>query len=258
MSNALQKSGFSLEPANMNEAMQMAQMIAGSNIVPNSYKNNQSDTLVAMMLGTELGLNPIQSLQNIAVINGRPALWGDSMLALVQNHHAFESIEESFDDQGMTATCTVTRKGGKPHTSKFAQWDAEKANLWNRKGPWQQYPKRMLAMRARGFALRNQFADALAGLITAEEAEDMPVDAPHVTETQSEPVVEHFSQEKFDKGFGKWAAKIRTGERTKDDLIATLTSKGELTEEMLKRINGIEITEVIEGELVEEKTNETA
>jgi hypothetical protein len=50
--------------------------------------------------------------------------------------------------------------------------DAKRAGLLGKAGPWAQYPARMLALRARGFALRNAFADALRGLITAEEAQD--------------------------------------------------------------------------------------
>jgi hypothetical protein len=44
----------------------------------------------------------------------------------------------------------------------------------------------MLALRARGFALRNAFADALRGLITAEEAQDYPTHS--VAETPRQPV----------------------------------------------------------------------
>ena len=167
-------SGFALQPTSMDQAMQMAEMLSSSNMVPKTYKGQPGDTLVAMMMGSELGLNPIQALQNIAVINGRPAVWGDAMLALVQNHPSFGGIEETFDEQTTTATCTVTRRGGKPHTQTYSQADAQKASLWAKTGPWTQHPKRMLSMRARGFALRNQFADALLGLITAEEALDYP------------------------------------------------------------------------------------
>lgn len=169
-------SGFAMEPRNLNEAMEMAVMLSNSALVPACYKNKPADTLVAMMMGSEVGLNPIQALQNIAVINGRPSIYGDALAALVQNHPAFGGIEESFDDRTMTATCTVWRKGGTHHTQTFSQGDAQTAGLWNKAGPWKQYPKRMLQMRARGFALRSQFADALAGLITREEAEDMPVE----------------------------------------------------------------------------------
>jgi len=166
--------GFSLQPQNVTEAMQMAEMLSKSQMIPKNYQNKPQDTLVAMMMGSELGLHPIQALQNIAVINGKPSIYGDAMLALVQNHSAFGGIQESFDEAAQVATCIVWRKNGEKHTVTFSQADAKQAGLWAKAGPWSQYPKRMMTFRARGFALRDQFADALAGLISREEAEDMP------------------------------------------------------------------------------------
>ncbi|MEW5251536.1 hypothetical protein, partial [Microbulbifer discodermiae] len=93
--------GFALQPQNMSEAMNMANMLATSQMVPKQYQNKPQDALVAMMMGVELGLNPIQALQNIAVINGKPSIYGDALLALVQNHPAFGGHQESFDDQTM-------------------------------------------------------------------------------------------------------------------------------------------------------------
>ena len=167
--------GFDLQPKDMSEAMRLATMIANSQLAPKDFKGKPEDTMVAMMMGNELGLNPMQAIQNIAVINGRPSIWGDALLALVQNHPSYGGVTESFDDATMTATCVAWRKGGEKHTQTFSQADAATAGLWgSNRQPWKQYPKRMLAMRARGFALRNVFADALLGLITAEEAQDMP------------------------------------------------------------------------------------
>lgn len=161
---------YSLAPRNFEEAMKFSELLANSTIVPPSYRGKPGDIMAAMQLGHEIGLGPIQSLQNIAVINGRPCLWGDAMLALVQRHHSFGSIEET--DDGFTATCTVRRNGSPAHTVQFSMKDADLAKLTNKPGPWTQYPKRMRQMRARGFALRNQFADALAGLMPAEEVRD--------------------------------------------------------------------------------------
>ena len=84
--------GFSLQPDSMGDAMKIATMLSNSQMVPKFYQGRPEDTLVAMMMGHELKLNPIQSLQNIAVINGRPAVWGDAMLAIVQNHPKFGGI----------------------------------------------------------------------------------------------------------------------------------------------------------------------
>jgi len=181
-----QNNGFSLNPTNLTEAMKLSEMLSSSSMVPKQYLGKSSDTLIAMMLGVELRLNPIQSLQNIAVINGRPALWGDSMLALVQNHPQYGGVDESFDDETMTATCTAWRKGSKKQTSTFSQQDAQLAKLWGKQGPWSQYPKRMLQLRARGFALRNTFADALSGLISAEEARDIPGDEIEINPIKTE------------------------------------------------------------------------
>jgi hypothetical protein len=114
----------------------------------------------------------MQSLQNIAVINGRPSVWGDAMKALVMAHHSCEWIKEVFDDATMAATCVCKRKGQPEQSMRFSKKDAESAGLWGKQGPWKQYPKRMLQMRARGFALRDVWPDVLRGLITSEEAGD--------------------------------------------------------------------------------------
>lgn len=246
MSNQLttKKSGFALNPANLNEAMQLANMICNSQLCPQNYKGKQEDTLIAMMMGNEIGLNPLQAIQNIAVINGRPSIYGDALMALVQNHPAFGGISESFDEQTMTATCTVHRKGGERHTQTFSKEDASSAKLWGKQGPWTQYPKRMLAMRARGFALRNQFADALAGLITREEAEDLPVEKQVNAEpTHSSPAPEkkaiqekpQFTQEMLNAKANKWANSISAGSDPQS-LIDMLSEKYTVSDDLAKQI----------------------
>lgn len=236
-------SGFALQPANITEAMQMAEMLARSQMVPKGYQGKPQDTLVAMMMGAELGLNPIQSLQNIAVVNGRPSIYGDALLALVQNHPKFGGQEESFDEATMTATCTVWRKGDeKRHTVTFSKLDAEKAGLWGKQGPWQQYPKRMLMWRARGYALRDKFADALGGLITVEEAQDMPTerDITPPRQAESAPIaLEHYPEDQFSANFDKWRAAIEAGKRTPAQIIAMIETKATLSDEQRQQIEGI-------------------
>jgi hypothetical protein len=240
------KSGFDLAPKNFTEAMDLAIIICNSQLCPTNYKGRKEDTLVAMMMGNELGLNPLQAIQNIAVINGKPSIYGDALMALVQNHHAFVSIDEKFDEEKMTATCIVTRKKGNPHTQTYTVQDAITANLWGKKGPWTQYPKRMLAMRARGFALRNQFADALCGLITCEEAEDMPIEKeinPVKQDSSNiEPVIKeasHYPNESFETNLPKWEKLISDGRKTAQDIITMVSSKAVLTDKQIKTIESI-------------------
>lgn len=134
--------------------------------------------LIALQHGAELGLPPMAALQNIAVINGRPGIYGDAALALVRASGLCESHKEEIigtegkDDWG----CKVTtkRKDGDVAVDSFTVADAKKAGLWGKTGPWSQYPKRMLRFRARGFSLRDNYGDVLKGLRTVEELQDMP------------------------------------------------------------------------------------
>lgn len=173
------KTGFNMMPSNFREAMDFSKMILHSAFCPSSFKKAE-DVLIAIQMGSEIGLQPIQALQNIAVINGRPCVWGDASLAVVQNHPAYEYIQEHIDENG-SAVCVVKRKGHDVHTVVFSIEDAKTAGLWGKSGPWKNYPKRMLQMRARGFALRDVFSDALKGLILAEEAQDYVIEKESTT-----------------------------------------------------------------------------
>jgi hypothetical protein len=164
-------------PVTLDEAMRFSDMLAKSQMVPKAYQGKPEDVLVAVQWGRELGLAPLQALQNIACINGKPSVYGDAAMALVQASSVCENIEEFFENEdtsAMVAVCIARRKGRTPVTVKFSIDDAKRAGLWGKTGPWQQYPKRMMQMRARGFALRDAFPDVLKGLITAEEAQDYP------------------------------------------------------------------------------------
>jgi hypothetical protein len=239
--------GFALQPSTLNEAFEMANMLSSSQMVPKHYQNKPQDTLVAMMMGAELGLNPIQALQNIAVINGKPAIYGDALLALVQSHPKFGGHDESFDNATMTATCTVWRKqDASKHTVTFSEEDAKKAGLWGKQGPWTQYPKRMLMWRARGYALRDKFADALGGLITVEEARDIPEEREINPQRQAEQpqALPHYPAEDFKANFPSWKKAVLSGKLDPEGVIAKASTKGELTEEQKADIRNISIQEV--------------
>lgn len=173
------------------DAFRFSKMVAASEFAPKDFRGKPESCLLAIQHGSEVGLSPMQSLQSIAVINGRPTIWGDAALALVQSSPVCEYVREFTEGEGdsLTAVCECKRRGYPAATvSKFSMADAKKAGLAGKTGPWSQYPARMLALRARGFALRNAFADALRGLITAEEAQDYPA-AIVAPEPAREPVV---------------------------------------------------------------------
>lgn len=185
--------------ANMDEIWRFAETVIASGMAPKGI-NNASAATITIQMGMELGLPPMAALQNIANINGRPSLWGDAMLGVVRSTGELEEFTEWFENGGtklartpsdfpdtVMAVCRVKRRGYEAIESSFSVADAKRAKLWGKQGPWTEYTARMLKFRARSFALRDEFGDALRGLYSAEEQRDAPNEMRDVTPRDTTP-----------------------------------------------------------------------
>lgn len=186
------------EPKSFDELWRVACLFADSGMMPKQYENKPKSIMVAGQFGAQLGLPLMSAVQNIAVVNGNPTLWGDSQKALVQDSGTLEVFVEYFDgkegDDSFTAICIAKRKGVgfeyKPdddlntmrrkglYVNEFSVSDAKRAGVWGGTGKekwqkessaWFKHPKRMLKMRARAFTLRDGWPDILKGMHSAEE-----------------------------------------------------------------------------------------
>lgn len=170
-------------PTNTNEVMQLSAVLSSSTAIPKSYVEHKKNIPVAIMHGMEIGLTPLQALNSIAIINGKPCLYGDAPLALVRSSGLLEYIQESVkhDDKGdpVSAHCKVKRRDEeKACEVTFTMRDAERAGLTGgRSGAWEKYPARMLQLRARSYCLRDTFCDVLLGITQAEVEDEDEVGA---------------------------------------------------------------------------------
>ena len=165
---------MAIVPQNYDEVWRMANAICRAQMAPKGLDTPEKAS-IAILQGLEVGLKPMQALQRIAVVNGRPTIWGDGAIGLVRGSGLCEYVNERIEGEGdkRVAICEAKRKGeAQPVTRKFSVDDAKKAGLWGKAGPWSQYPERMLQMRARAFALRDLFADVLGGMHIHEEVAD--------------------------------------------------------------------------------------
>ena len=181
-------------PKSTAEAMELAKTLASSQLIPKAFQQRPDDVFVAMMWSHSLGIPIVQGLQGIAVINGKPSLYGDALLAVCMGSGQMADIEETVtgNADNLTATCKVTRRGKPtPVVSTFSIADARAAGLLGKPGPWKQYTSRMLKMRARAFALRDAFPDVLSGIASAEEMQDVEGTA---TEKATENVAEQVAK----------------------------------------------------------------
>lgn len=165
----------------MEQAFIFAKAVIASGLAPKDFRSAEA-VLIAVQMGAEIGLAPMASLQNIAVINGKPGVYGDAGKALLRaKGFDIEELDTGAIKAGGFAKCTVTHPRQKPVTRTFSIEDARTAGLWGKQGPWTQYPYRQMAWRAFWFAARDAASDVLKGLVGAEEQHDIPAEPKNVT-----------------------------------------------------------------------------
>ena len=163
-------------------AKRVAQSLANSTLVPDAYIGRPNDIFVAINMGSELGMEPFQAIQSIAVIEGKPCLYGDGLIGVVRASPKCKWIEETLSEDGKTATCRTQRDGDpNPVTASYSMDDAIQAGI-SSKFNWKKHPKRMLQMRARAYCLRDAYPDLLKGLGVVEERQDHEDTPPPVTD----------------------------------------------------------------------------
>ena len=174
------------------EQYRLARAYSASGLMPKAL-NTPEKVLVALQMCRELNLPAMTSIGKIMVLNGTPSLFGEMPLALVRRSGLMENIKEEFiktpDGEIIGARCTTQRKGDSdPIVREFTIEDAKLAKLWNKPGPWCQYPTRMLQLRARGWNLKDGYPDVLMGCGVAEFDDHVP----EVEADQAPKLVERF------------------------------------------------------------------
>jgi len=163
-------------PANLHEAVQLAEIMLQSGIVPGGLETPQKLAL-ALAIGQEVGFGPAASMNSIMVVNGKPSIYGDGVLALLHgsglltayednDHEVAEKVENQ--DASAASIVKLWRKGQeRPYVGRFSVTDAKSAGLWGKAGPWKKYPRRMLWRRAMNEAVVKGFPDLMNGITPA-------------------------------------------------------------------------------------------
>lgn len=250
---------MSLSPKSLDEAIRFAEMLSKAEIVPKDFQGKAGNILVAIQWGMELGLQPMQAMQNIAIINGRPSLWGDAVIALCKGSPACEYIVEEVTDSA--AICKVKRKGEPEQSRTFTMEDAQRAGLKGKSGPWSQYPKRMMQMRARSWALRDVFPDVLRGMPVAEEQMDATeIDVTPPRQEEAAPTeLPAYPDEKLVENLPNWRAAVNAGRTNAAKLINMVSAKYTLNLDQTRQIQALEFIEAepeTTNELPPENTGE--
>ena len=179
-----------LEPTSLKEVWRFGEIVCASGLAPKSVRSPEAATII-VMTGRELGLTAMQSLRSIHVVDGKPLLSADLMLALVKRHkdcEAFVCVETT----GKIATFIAKRRGEPEQRLSFTIDQAQEAGLTG-KDNWRKYPDAMLRARAIAALARLAFPDAFVGVYEEDEIQAprrVESDVRHVPESRPTPAPE--------------------------------------------------------------------
>ena len=182
------------------QLMKVSQMLADGKMFfnPNTRQPlSPGEVFSIVEYGREVGLEPVMSLQNISIVNGRLCMGGAVMLGIAKQHGVREEI---LQEDATACEIRFERPGHMPYTTKFTMEDAKRIKVKSGmvladKDVWKNYPAEMLKWRTVAKGLRVIAADLLAGLYLPEEIENI-ADAVFDYTPLPEAKQEHFDQKK--------------------------------------------------------------
>jgi hypothetical protein len=173
--------------ASWDQKMKFAETLVKTGFLPKAI-TTPAQALAIILTGQELDIPPMHSLRSIHVIEGKPTLSSELMLALMLRGGVVCTWLES-DDQRATLRA---KRGNTEFTGTFELEDAKRAKLTGKIG-WQFYPEAMLRARVIALVARVVAPDLIAGLYTPEElgadvdAEGTIVGEPEKPATEEKP-----------------------------------------------------------------------
>lgn len=227
--------------------VQELENIVLNTVMPSKQQPTVEQFNVFIAVANEYKLNPLtKEIYAFPTKGGgiQPIVSIDGWLKIINSHPSFDgmSFEDSFDNEGglKAVTCKMFRTDRK-HPVEVIEYleecQGDTEDRYKNKTPWGKFPARMLRHKATIQCAR--YAFGFSGIIDPDEAERFEEAGVVEKETlKAEKVINEYSQEDFDANYPKWSMAIESGKKTPDEIIAMVSTKGNLTEDQIKTIKG--------------------
>lgn len=167
--------------AGFNLAQRQAKALSSSALVPQSYRGNLANCLVALELAGRIGASPFAVMQNLHIVQGRPSWSSSFLIATVNACGRFEPLRFEVVGTNPAGKDYKVRAYAKDKASgevcygAWITWDMVNAEGWAGKSgsKWKTMPEQMFMYRAAGFWSRVYAPEISLGMQTAEEAQDV-------------------------------------------------------------------------------------
>ena len=156
----------------------MATQLAKSTIIPQTYQNKPENVIVAIGMAQKLGLDPFTIMQNLNIIKGKTSWSGSFCRTLIEKSNKYTNLQLVFVGQKGTDTYGCYMQGINKETGETIKgpevnMKMAKAENWTSNTKWINMPELMLSYRATSFFARVYVPEALNGVQTTEEMEDI-------------------------------------------------------------------------------------
>lgn len=142
-----------------------AQMLVKTGFMPAAVKTAEQ-AIAIILTGQELGIPMMESLRGINVVQGKPTVSPQTMLALARKTGELEKLNIQDNPDGCVVT--IKRRGYDPVVIHFGDKEARDLGLFEKEN-YKKQRATMYRWRALAGALRLAFSDAISGLYTPEE-----------------------------------------------------------------------------------------
>lgn len=166
--------GVFASAANFELATRMAKALAGSSLVPADYQNNVQNAMIAVEMAVRLNTSPIMVMQNLYVVNGRPAWSSQYIIAMINGSRKYRTeLQFELEGKGDSLSCYAWAEdhSGRRVAGPKITMQMAKAEGWvDRKGSkWRTMPEVMIRYRAASFFGRMYCPEMIMGIYSRDE-----------------------------------------------------------------------------------------
>lgn len=223
-----------LVPNNIAEALQLAEIMAKANLMPDHLRGKPGDCLLIVMQAQRWSMDAVSVAQSTSVVRGKLCYEGKLVAAALYAMGAIDGrLRYDFSGAGESRKVIVV---GRPRGTNVDQVVEGTVAAWKTdNGNWKKSPDDMLVYRGTRQWARRYAPDAMLGVYTPDEIEDSE---PHrvVATVVAAAGPAAYSADEFDKNLPQWCAVIESGRRTPEQIIAMVQSKGALTDQQRQQI----------------------
>jgi hypothetical protein len=167
-----------LDSGRFNQLWRAASMFSNSTMVPTHYQRNPANCAVAIQMALRLGIDPFAFMQKTYIVQGKPGMEAQLVIALVNTRGPFEGpIQWVFQGEGKSRSCTAFAKHRVTGEicKATVDWAMVEGEGWAGKSgsKWKTMPEMMFRYRTATFLARLYCPEVIMGIIaTVDELVD--------------------------------------------------------------------------------------